>query len=106
MERIFSSSVQFEVRRYQRNDYDNYSYHNPNLNLEISLKLRNKRHQLQIMLVIRIFYICPLGFEPVTNGIKAPILHGTKLGKLLGEKKGEIGRKVGPAGFEPATWRL
>ena len=31
----------------------------------------------------------PVGFEPVTHGIKAHILYGTKLGIFLGGKMGK-----------------
>jgi len=50
--------------------------------------------------------MCPLGFEPVTYGIKAPIQYGYILNKNQGEKFGKMSKKVGPAGFEPATWRI
>ena len=48
----------------------------------------------------------PTGFEPVTYGIQAPILYGYIMMKFRGEKNRKSSKKVGPAGFEPATWRL
>ena len=52
------------------------------------------------MLVIRIFFISPVGFEPVTKWLQVQFLLGIRfLWKIKGGK-------VGPAGIEPATWRI
>jgi hypothetical protein len=45
------------------------------------------------MLVFRISFISPLGFEPVTLGIKAPIQYGTILNKNHKEKLGSCTKK-------------
>jgi len=52
------------------------------------------------MLVIRIFFIGPVGFEPVTKRLQVQFQHGTcNKGKMKGGK-------VGPAGIEPAACGL
>ena len=49
-------------------------YHKPKLDL-----LKKQALRVQRMLVIKIFFYGPVGFEPLTSGIQAHNLYGTIL---------------------------
>jgi len=56
MERMGTSLAQFEVREYHRNDCDKHSYH----------KTNNQSKNKASLYKGCLFFICPLGIEPVT----------------------------------------